>query len=224
LSNSGGREQRVVEGRVAGLARLRLRLKAIAGKAAAARAHQSHPDYDQNLWTISLAHEQLCAVIDFVESDPACASIAELCDLRSGLLELASGRRVEWLAPQHNQHNIGASRLDQKTAALRGGYAAIMDFLVHPGDMTEERAAKFVVEHGRLRRAAKSRKNAAPDWKRVYNWRQRVIGHPDPSYQDEIDGYRAMHARIAAFDGAEIPTTAILLLGALNQVRGRKPI
>ena len=224
LSNSGGQGRPVVEGRAARLAQLRSRLNAIAGKSAAARANQSHPDYDPNLWAISLAYEQLDAVIDFVESDPACASVAELCDLRFGLHELAFGRRVEWLAPQHNQHNIGASRLDHKTALLRGGYAAIMDVLVHPGGMTEECAAKFVVEHGKLRRVAKSRKNAASDWKRVYNWRQRVIGHPNPSYQDEIDGYKAMHARIAASDVAEIPATAIRLLGTLNKTRGGKPI
>jgi hypothetical protein len=176
---------------------------------ALARAEADNPDGSISPMLLG-AHQQLLALIEFVEGDPGCASVAELHALRQALVELAHGRPVEWLKPPHNAKG---SRLPQETAVQHGGYAAIMHALMTHGKMPEKEAAAFVVQHGGLRRTLlKGRRNAAQDWKVVRNWHDRAINARPPS--DERDAFRYMEDRIAIFldAGVDIRSTAIILL------------
>ena len=106
---------------------------------------------------------------------------------------IEKGLRVLWLSPKPKP---GQRPLDDETGHLHGRYAAIMDWLMTAGRMGEKEAAKFVVRHGNLRRLIDPRANAAAPWKTVYNWRQRVIGSPDPSRYAERAGFDYMLSRI----------------------------
>jgi hypothetical protein len=138
---------------------------------------------------------QLEALIRFIESDPAVPAhtVEELNKLVVALLDIQKGLHVAWLSPKPK---AGQPPLDAETSHLHGYYAAIMDWLMISGHMREKEAAEFVVTHGNLRRLIASRANAAAPWRTVYNWRQRVIGPPDPSRADERAGFDYMLSRI----------------------------
>ena len=62
--------------------------------------------------------------------------------------------------------------------AAHARYAWVMNFLMEKGGKGEEEAAKFVVEHGGLRRwlGNRSRANLANLWRVVANWRDWING------------------------------------------------
>jgi len=163
-------------GRVARSQELRGALEEIGARTAQMRAH---PDHDPNFQTQWAAHQQLVAVIEFIEGDPQCAGrIAELHRLQEALLDIVDGRRVRWLMPAPKP---GAPRIGGTIGILRGRTAAVMEFLMARGGLTEKAAAKFVARDGAVRRLVSRGKQ--PLWRVVQDWRQQVIGHAEPSSQ-----------------------------------------
>lgn len=170
-------------GRIARGEKLRGAIEGIEAWTAKMRAHPDHdPDF-QTRWT---AHQQLVAVIEFIEGDPQCAGrIAELHRLQEALLDIVDGRRVRWLtlAPKPGAPPIGGMM-----GMLRGRTAAVMEFLMARADLTEKEAAKFVARYGAVQRLAP--RGRQPLWRKVQDWRQQVIGRAKPSAQRE--GFTAM--------------------------------
>ena len=70
----------------------------------------------------------------------------------------------------------GQPPLKTTVGALRGRYAAVMDFLMKRGGLSEIEAAKHVVLHGKPEPLMLG---TADPWRVVQDWRQKVIGDAD---------------------------------------------
>jgi hypothetical protein len=201
-------------GRIARGEQLREALEKIQATTPNARADPEHdPDF-QTLWG---AHQQLVAVIEFIEGDPRCAGrVAALHRLQEALLDIFDGRRVRWLMPAPRP---GAPRIGGTIGILRGRMAAVVEFLMR-GGLTETEAAKFVARYGAIQRLISRGKQ--PLWRIVQDWRQqvKVQGHVVPSAQRE--GFTAMLALIEQLgfgrQRANAPAEAKRLLAAVNKV------
>jgi hypothetical protein len=129
--------------------------------------------------TRSAAISQLCAVLNFLEGGEHLAP--ELHKLLMALMDLQNGRTIEWLSPEPKR---GQPPPLVKESFLHGRYAAVMDWLMKEGGKNKEEAARFVVEHGGIRRRIEANgraRRAAHAWKTVANWRDRATGPYDPS-------------------------------------------
>jgi hypothetical protein len=151
---------------------------------------------------------QLSALINFVEADPECPSVAELRELHAALLNVENGRRVDWLIPPKKPKG-GGQTVEIREAAIHGRYAFVMDYLMTAGNLSEKQAAKFVEEHSGLRRAGMGRSESL--WRTVYNWRQRALALPD---SNERLGFEAMRTTVAISEIArpELPAQALAKL------------
>jgi hypothetical protein len=93
--------------------------------------------------------------------------------------------------------------------------------------MDEQAAAQFVVTHGNLGSLLTKRSNAAHDWKIVYNWRQRVLGPPDPARLAEREGFNGMLKLLIEQErdhpGLDVEARAASLLRGMARARGEKP-
>jgi hypothetical protein len=199
------------------------RLAQLHAKLVIARIQADNPDDGVNPIFLG-AVKQLVALIEFVESDPQCRRLVpELHELHRAIVNADRGLPTDWLMPRPRP---GARALEVITAERRGRYAAVMEYLMRAAGFTEKEAANFIIKEGSLRRELPKRANAAPDWRVIYNWRQRAIGQPDPSHAAEQGAFKAMLALIdnRSDPKADPKTVAREMLRALNVVRRGKPI
>jgi hypothetical protein len=175
-------------------------------------------DINEGFATRFAACHQLIAVLEFVEDSENL--MPELHKLLMALLDLDSGRSVKWLRPAPKK---GQPPPPAEEGSLHGRYAAIMDWLIKEGGKSKEEAAKFVVEHGGLRRRLESGERARKafhPWETVANWRDRVTRPYDPSRAAEYAGFHVMYEIIRGreFEGAD----ANVEIGAKNLLRALK--
>jgi hypothetical protein len=150
---------------------------------------RAHPEHDPNFQTRWAAQMQLNAIIDFIEDDQNLARlIPDLHRLQEAILDIENGRRVPpWLMPNKKEKG-GQPPLKVTVSALRGRYAAVMDFLMKRGKLGEIEAAKYVVRHGKPEPLMRGKADA---WKVVQDWRQKMIaGEAEGTI--ERDGFRFM--------------------------------
>jgi hypothetical protein len=158
-------------GRVERMSALRDMLVAIRVRSMLER---SHPEHDPDFQTRWAAHSQLCAILDFIYDDPQVAGLVpDLQRLLEAINDIDKGIRIPWLMPAKKP---GQPPLKTTVNALRGRYAAVMDFLMKRGGLSEIEAAKYVVRHGKPEPLMRG---TADPWKVVQDWRQKVIGDAD---------------------------------------------
>ena len=94
----------------------------------------------------------------------------------------------------------GQPPLKTTVNALRGRYAAVMDFLMKRGGLSEIEAAKYVVRHGKPEPLMRG---TADPWKVVQDWRQKVTG--DTEETEERSGFLAMQTLIDRLGFGQVP-------------------
>jgi hypothetical protein len=147
------------------LARLQLSLEQIA-----VERDQLKVD-NADLATWFAACRQLEAVLEFVEDSEEL--MPELHKLLYAIIDLREGLKVAWLEPFVKGRQRGQPK-GFETASIHARLAAGMNWLMEDGGKKKEEAARFVVEHGGLRRWLQHRGRANSDWKTVANWRDRI--------------------------------------------------
>jgi hypothetical protein len=177
----------------AGWIRLRTlerRLRETKAMVDAGKAASNHDPFFQERFA---AHGSLVALVDFFWSMPGWGPelAGPLQNLIAAIQNIEEGRHVDWLRPKPEP---GAPPIALEIAALRGRCATVMDFLMKKGGMKEKEAGEYVCRHlGTQAMSAlvgKKKPTQRAAWKTVQDWRQKVIGKPDWSY--ELTGFNAM--------------------------------
>jgi hypothetical protein len=206
-------------GRVARIRRLEGELRLAKARNDLARPRKDAPD----LRNLLAAHQSVLAIIEFIDSSPDWEK-EELSfafhKLQLSLTNIASGRRENWLMPPLRKD--GAPPKSIEIIALRGRYAAVMDFLIKKGGWREQCAGEFVTRHagrGVMESLVGRATKKAPSWRAVQDWRQNIIGRADPS--EEGNSFNAMREVIKRLGYGQSPTVveveAKKLLAALRQ-------
>jgi hypothetical protein len=135
---------------------------------------------------------QLAVVVNFIDSDPWLEPLID--PLREGLAalrEVQRGRHVPWLEPARKP---GAPPVAIENAHLRGRYAAVADFIMDRGGMTETQAVSFVGRHGKVERLMPPKPPSAPNREVVRDWRQAALANAGRDHQELRAGFDHLRA------------------------------